>query len=337
MTAPDRLALAHDAGELPVPEAGRIAVLRAAPSRFLDAVSAERLICEQSFLPTHRALAARGHAVEAAIDGPAAMVVVNLTRARSENLGNVARGLAMLGPGGLLAVNGAKTDGIDALVRRIAAVLPAEGAFVKAHGRVAWFRRPATVPEPVAEWAAAAQPGRVAGAFLTAPGMFSSEGPDPASLRLAEILPGRLTGRVADLGAGWGWLADAALRAAPEIAAIDLFEAEARALDAARVNVTDPRAGFHWADVTALPAAAGPYDRVVMNPPFHAGRAADPGLGAAFIAAAARILSPRGQLLMVANRQLPYEEALERAFGAWKRLAQDGGYKLFLAERPRRN
>ena len=66
--------------------------------------------------------------------------------------------------------------------------------------------------------------------------MFSPDGPDPGSLRLAAAFEGRLKGRVADLGAGWGWLAHAALARCPAITAIDLYEADANALDAARAE-----------------------------------------------------------------------------------------------------
>ncbi|MGL1465745.1 methyltransferase, partial [Vibrio parahaemolyticus] len=81
-------------------------------------------------------------------------------------------------------------------------------------------------------------------------------------------------GRVADLGAGWGYLSCRLLDSAARPARLDLYEAEAAALAAARTNLA-PLAtrrgvpvGFHWADVTAgLPAAA--HDWVLMNPPFH--------------------------------------------------------------------
>ena len=45
-------------------------------------------------------------------------------------------------------------------------------------------------------------------------------------------------------------------------------------------------------------------------------------------------LSDGGQLLMVANRHLPYERPLADSFGAKvKRLAEEGGYKLYEARR----
>ena len=166
--------------------------------------------------------------------------------------------------------------------------------------------------------------------------MFSPDHADPGSRRLAAAVAGRLSGRVADLGAGWGWLAGAVLAGAPAIAELDLHEGEALALDTARANVRDPRARFHWTDVARLGPGAPPCDAVIANPPFHQGRAAEPDLGAAFIAAAARILKPSGQLFLVANRQLPYEAVLAIAFREWEKLSEDGTYKVMHASRPRR-
>ena len=69
------------------------------------------------------------------------------------------------------------------------------------------------------------------------------------------------------------------------------------------------RIGFFWHDLAAETVTRR-YDAVVMNPPFHRGRAADPALGQAMIGKAAAALTPGGRLLMVANRQLPYEAIL---------------------------
>jgi 16S rRNA (guanine1207-N2)-methyltransferase len=75
------------------------------------------------------------------------------------------------------------------------------------------------------------------------------------------------------------------------------------------------------------------YDAIVMNPPFHTGRAAEPGLGQALIAAAARALRKGGTLLMVANRQLPYEADLVKHFARVEKLAQEETFKIFRAAR----
>jgi 16S rRNA (guanine1207-N2)-methyltransferase len=73
-----------------------------------------------------------------------------------------------------------------------------------------------------------------------------------------------------------------------------------------------------------------------MNPPFPTGRAADPDLGRAVIAVAARMLAPTGQLWMVANRHLPYEATLEAHFAKVEEVTGDNRFKILRAERPAR-
>lgn len=336
MSRLDRISHAFLAGVLDAPPEGDVLAVRASSPALAEALPARRLVFEQGFRPDHDRLAAAGLRVTPRAEGVFAMAVVTLTRARAENLGAVARALGMLPPGATLALDGARTDGIDSLARQVGAVLPLGGSFAKAHGKVVWLARPETLPHEVADWAAAAALSPNAAGFVTAPGMFSPEGPDPGSERLAAAFDGRLAGRVADLGAGWGWLAAEALRRCPKVTGIDLYEAEAAALDAARRNVPDPRAAFHWVDARTLGRAGTGHDAVIANPPFHAGRAAEPELGAAFVAAAGRMLKPSGRLWLVANRQLPYEAALDAAFARWEKLSEDAAYKVIRAERPRR-
>ncbi|KDB02737.1 hypothetical protein U879_15605, partial [Defluviimonas sp. 20V17] len=171
--------------------------------------------------------------------------------------------------------------------------------------------------------------------FITLPGVFSADGPDKASVLLARSLPAKLPTRVADLGAGWGYLARAIL-ARDGVEELHLIEAERTALDCARQNITDPRARFHWADATQ-PCPGAPFQAIVTNPPFHAGRAADPALGVAFIASAARMLTGSGQLWLVANRNLPYERSLATLFREVEEIAGDSAFKVLHATRPAPN
>lgn len=334
MAETDRLLLARDSGALALPEDGPIAVLHARPRPFLGQVEAARLRLEQPLRPVCDALAPLP-VVEGELDGTAAFGLVEITRSRAETMGAIARGLTLLPPGAILAVDGSRNDGIDGVAKQLAAVLPLAGVLPKAHGRLVWFERPAVLPPDVDAWAVAARPAPNRDGFVTRPGLFSADGIDPGSAALAAVLPGRLSGRVADLGAGWGWLAARALAENPGVTTLDLHEADARALAAARANVTDPRAAFHWSDVTRLGRSDGPVDAVITNPPFHQGRAAEPALGQAFIAAAARLLKPSGRLLLVANRRLPYEAALGAAFTVVEPLADTGSFKVIAASRPR--
>lgn len=229
----------------------------------------------------------------------------------------------------LVIIDGAKTDGIDGIWRELRRIGVPVAGLSKAHGRLLWF-----VPQAMPEgWA---DPGLRPGpeGFLTQPGIFSADKIDKGSALLAAALPEDLSGAVADLGAGWGYLSRAILTR-QGVTTLDLVEAEARALDCARHNAADSRARFHWADAT-LWQAPGALDHVVMNPPFHTGRSGTPELGLRFIARAAALLRPRGDLWMVANRHLPYEQGLEQHFAQVRELPGSAGFKLFHATRPRK-
>ena len=185
--------------------------------------------------------------------------------------------------------------------------------------------------------------------FIVQAGIFSGNRVDPGSELLASHLPANLHGNVADLGAAWGYLSHAARLRCPGITRLDLFEADSRALACARINLArhpenearlasppclledGPELAFHWHDVTTgLP---GTYDAILMNPPFHSGQATDISLGRAFLKVALSSLNRGGKLLLVANRQLPYETILQASGLPWRKLVEDRTYKVLSAIR----
>jgi 16S rRNA (guanine1207-N2)-methyltransferase len=321
-----RLSRAVESGALTLPSAGTIAVYRPPAGMDLSAFPGCRLHVVHGFAPDHAYWAALGHAVSVAPPDDAAGAIVVLPRAKPLGRSLVAQALAHGGP---VVVDGQKTDGIDPLIKELRARVAVSEPVSKAHGKCAMI---SGSPSALADWLLP-EIVRTDSGWTTAPGAFSADGPDPGSVALGRALPEKLGGRVADLGAGWGYLAFQALerRGLTEIA---LVEAEHAALEAARANVRDDRAHFHWADATRWEGRA-PFDHVVCNPPFHTSRQADPVLGAAFIAAAARILKPSGTLWFVANRHLPYERAIERHFAEARPLGEEAGYKMLAASRPR--
>lgn len=323
----DRITLAlAQAGGLPA--SGGIAVLRPAAGADLAALPRDRALIVTPFRPDHDHWQASGWQVVRAPDGSFAAAVLFLPRARALARALVHQIAGLVPPGAPVLVDGQKTDGIDAALRDLRGRADILASVSKAHGRAFLFANPG--PAAFAGWEGAAH--QVAPGFVTRPGVFSADGIDPGSALLAAHLPHSLQGTGADLGAGWGWLA-AQILSRPAVRELHLVEADADALDCARENISDPRAQFHWADATTFGAARS-VDFVAMNPPFHQGRAADPSLGAAFILAAGRLLRPHGQLWMVANRTLPYEQVLAGAFASVQTVAEDRGFKIIHAARP---
>lgn len=331
--ATSRLEIALDHGGLVVPPDGYIGALRAVSDADYIPLPQDRLRLSNSFRPEFDRLTARGFDVTPQLADRFSMTLVHITRSKTETLGLVAHAFQMTEPGGVVVVDGAKTDGIDSILKRCKSLLRISDITSKAHGKLFWMTRPDALPDAMQVWLAALEPSPNPAGYLTAPGIFSPDKIDPGSAMLAAHFDARLKGDVADLGAGWGWLTAQALeKGNPDL--IDLYEAEETALDVARGNITDSRANFHWADVRAQKIDQR-YDSVICNPPFHQGRAADPAIGLDFIAKAADILRPKGMLWLVANRQLPYESSLEQYFGHWKTLEQTPHFKVFLAEKPR--
>jgi len=328
---PDRWTLALEAGELTLPT-GPAVVLRAQGDA--DYAGLGDVTCVQGYAPDHDRLAARGLSVSPDLpEGESyAVALVHIVKAKAGTLGSIAEALLALRPGGLLLVDGQKEEGIESILKVLKGAFDIGGVFSKAHGKLVWLTRPDTLPEVVLEWMP--EPAETEEGYLTVPGGFSADGPDRGSELLVALVP-ELMGRVADLGAGWGYIAGEILSEQDGIETLDLIEADHAMLEAAAANIDDPRARFHWADVTRFEPEAQ-YDAIVSNPPFHQGRRADPALGRAFIAAAARMLSPRGRFFMVANRHLPYEDALKAAFGTGRLLGELEGYKIYEAAKPKR-
>lgn len=322
--AQSRLTTAVRDGALPLEE-GAIAVLRPPAGMDLSALPRAAVRIVTTWKPDHDAWRAAGYAVDTA-PAPAAMALVAVPRSKALAHGLIAEA-ARISP--VVAVDGARTDGVDSLWREVRARGIEVADITKAHGRLFWFAPGGRL----ADWAAP-PPAQGADGFWRQAGVFSEDGVDPGSALLAQALPAQLPARMADLGAGWGYLAAAVLGRAG-VQSCDLIEGEARALDCARRNVADARAAFHWADALAFRPERG-FDGIVMNPPFHAGRAADPGLGRAFVAAAARMLAPQGQLWMVANRHLGYDAFLADHFRQVTDLGGTPAFRVTNAARPKR-
>lgn len=324
-----------ETGMLPLPGAGSRALFLDADPGFRPPEGFDTSIeAVQGFRPDFLALQRRGVTVTPAPEGDGYdFALVLLGRHRGASEANLAEALVRVKPGGLVVAAGTKNDGAASFAKRLARTVPGLEHAAKHHGTVLWFVRPDDkdlaryLPRPEA-------PPLVEGRFHAAPGMFSHDRVDAGSAMLVEHLPAGLSGHVADFCAGWGYLSAMVAAKCPGVTAIDLYEADFASLEAARKNLDDVSVPvrFFWHDLAGEPVGER-YDVIVMNPPFHAGRKAEPELGQAMIARAAGALKTGGCLYMVANRQLPYEQALERTFRRHRQVAENNGFKVMEAVR----
>ena len=325
-----------EAGLLPMPAAAANALFLGAEPGFQvpDGFNAD-LSLVQGFRPDFLALQREGHHVLAAADGDryaAALVLCGRHRGRNEL--DVAEALTRVQDGGLVLVAGGKDDGIASLAKRLGKLVALDGQAPKHHGLAFWFRAGDDREAVAAALRRLNPPVCIDGRFETVPGMFSHGRIDPGSKLLAEALPVNLSGNTADFCAGWGYLSAELVARCRDVASVDLYEADYQSLEAARRNLPDMNAApqFFWRDLLAEPIEPR-YDAIVMNPPFHQGRAAEPGIGSKLIAVAAKTLKSRGSLYLVANKGLPYERDLARLFSEYRQAASDKAFNIFIARR----
>jgi len=319
-------------------EGERVLVLGAAAGFSMPAESRAEVTAVQDFRPDYLALKKAGFHTVAEAEGEAYdWALLLLGRHRRENELRLAEALTRVKPGGLIVAAGTKKDGTPSTAKRLAEIAPITDQMSKHHGIVFWLSRPDGLekssishlfPEPIT----------TPEGFETATGGFSEGKIDEGSRLLLRSLPDKLTartGRIADFCAGWGYVA-LEVSKKYEMAALDLYEAHKRSLDAAQRNfqrlASDAPVAFHWHDL-AGEAITGRYDAIVMNPPFHQSRSAEPDIGRNMIKAASGALKPGGRLFLVANRGLPYEAVLKENFAAHGETCRDGTFKVLWGRR----
>jgi len=280
--------------------------------------------------------------------GSCAQALVRIQKGRDATWSDLAQAWRVLAEGGRLLISGGNDLGIATWVKRMGALLEQPGVVLANHSRarVACFRRTTQrLDAPVSNhqvplwppiWERGLQPAPIGVPMITVPpGVFSHGALDDGTAlllaRLADELPAQ---RVLDLGCGAGHLGLHALLRWPS-AQVWFVDADARAVAAVRGNLDTltlaARATVGWWDV-AEPLPATGFDLVLCNPPCHAGNHNDYTTAQAMFRYALAALSPGGQLLVVANRQLPYESDLV-VLGTLDIPVQHGGFKILRLRR----
>ncbi|MEP6907031.1 MAG: class I SAM-dependent methyltransferase [Pseudoxanthomonas sp.] len=320
--------------------AGEVLFLRAREGAAMRQFPLTQLVCEQSYKPFADELERGGLQVVAdasATEARYPLVLVLPPRQREEARALFARALSLCAPGGVVVASITNNEGAKSGEADLKQLAGLGGSLTKNHCRVFWSKPLGGMHDAalLSNWNQLDAPRPILeGRFRSRPGVFAWDRIDPASALLVEHLPADLAGRGADLGAGYGYLSAELLANSDKVVSIDLYEAEARALDLARHNLAGFEAkaaiDYRWHDVTqGIPDL---YDFIVSNPPFHTQSRADrPDIGRRFIAVAAESLKPGGRLFLVANRHLPYEAVLNASFGQVRIVGERDGFKVIEA------
>ncbi|GHB20120.1 16S rRNA methyltransferase [Pseudovibrio japonicus] len=310
--------------------------LRARMGFAMNALDKARVVCQQTFASDKDNLERAGFTVTPDASGTYPVVMVLPPRQRDEARALMAQAVKSAGEGGIVIASASNTEGAKTAESDLTKLAGNTGKLSKNKCRVFWteISNDTIDQQLLEEWSQLDAPRDILeGRFVSRPGVFAWDHIDKASQLLVKTLPDRLPGRGADLGSGFGYLSSEVVKVS-KVKAVDLYEAEKRALDLAEKNLKgktgEVATDFIWQDVTK--GLNRTYDFVVMNPPFHAGGKQDRAdIGQGFIKAAAKALRPSGHLWMVANRHLPYEATLDKVFASYEIMADQGGYKVIRA------
>ena len=141
--------------------------------------------------------------------------------------------------------------------------------------------------------------------FTTDAGVFSRDGLDRGTEVLLDALPA-LSGRVLDLGCGWGAVGVALGRKYPDLELV-MTDINARAVDLARRNLAQNGVRAQVLQGDGFDPVEGEFDAIVTNPPIRAGKAVVYGL----FAEARDRLNPGGALYVVIRKQQGAPSALK--------------------------
>ncbi len=166
------------------------------------------------------------------------------------------------------------------------------------------------------------------GEFQTYSNTFSNGRLDKGTEVLLKHLPKDLSGRVIDLGCGYGpisrFISDNC-ESVNELCAVDVSRMAAMST---KENV--PKAKVFWGD-GVMRFDDESFDAVVSNPPFHLDNKFSVAMGLRLITQVKMKLKPRGKFIMVANSGLNYGPYLERYFKKVRVISNDRRYTVFEA------
>ena len=169
--------------------------------------------------------------------------------------------------------------------------------------------------------------------YITLPGVFSHGALDKGTAVLLEHVPAPAHGRLLDLGCGSG-IIGLSMKAVSPALDVTLADIDAMAIRSAQLNSTRLNLPADIVASDGLAEIEGRFEFIFSNPPFHQGKETDYEFARQLFRDSCRHLTSDGQLWIVANRHLKYEEWARESYAQVELMAQEQGFKLICAQQP---
>ena len=162
--------------------------------------------------------------------------------------------------------------------------------------------------------------------FTTYPGVFNTGKLDIGTQLLLDHLSLNKRGRVLDLACGSGVIGLTCKSRQPELY-VEMVDIDGMALASAELNTQSM--GFDC-PVFASDGliSTKKFNTIICNPPFHQGKDTDYNFTQQLIGTAKQHLLPRGEVWIVANRQLAYEQWADKVCHSVETIVQANGFKV---------
>lgn len=165
------------------------------------------------------------------------------------------------------------------------------------------------------------------------PGVFAHGRLDGGTALLLDKLPElNFSGDVMDFGCGAGVIGACIARHNKDVN-LTFLDSNALALRACE----DTLAANHLEGLVmasdGLSEVKHSYDMIISNPPIHAGVKTDNRMSLRLLESVQKHIKPGGQIILVANRHLPYENWLSQNFQQFGMLAENKHFKVIAAEK----
>lgn len=161
--------------------------------------------------------------------------------------------------------------------------------------------------------------------FSTYSGVFNAGKLDVGTRLLLEHLILPEEGKLLDLGCGSGVIGLTCANREPGLT-IDMCDIDGMALASSKLNAESLKKKVRVFPSDGLQETAR-YRVIVSNPPFHQGKNTDYHFSETLFEKAPQHLEPGGELWVVANRHLPYEQWTHH-FSSAETISQDSGFKV---------
>ncbi len=262
-------------------------------------------------------------------------VVIRIGKEKATNFRQINLAIEILKEGGQICICGGNKEGIKSTIKTLRQTLDLTQQSLNDGYRLALFEVPPNAPANFDDrnYQDLTLIEKETLSFLSKPGIFGWNKIDRGSDLLTTYFGDHLSGKVLDLGCGWGFLSIEASNF--DIDHITATDNNAAALIACEANLNKKATQ----EFLVIPSDAGKtiknkFDTIICNPPFHKGFEHDVSMSETFMEQTHRLMHPTGKALWVVNQFVGAHTLAKSRFRSITLLERSNGFDVWLFSKP---